>query len=529
MIGDYGLAKGLAYRYDSHDDLEEQRFHALRMATIKGQKDAETKQLAQDLKFPTAVNKWDSQQIANWSKDFVTNGIGGFLRENPDYATDPVKSAQLQHLKDLLHNNPLVAKASRNDYARAKHLEWKSKTPNAANFPEDAMLDQQWQNYERTGSIDGNPENKIDFTFVDPDKLFDTDAHLTKLAQDLTLDNIHQDDLGQLIRITRKPSEKTLQGSAAALLSNNEVGQQYMKDWYRLPEEKKAFYKTPQNFVARRFEDKARIDVEHRDNNAYLDAIKRSGSGKEKAAGEDPYSDAVLSKFSGIVNSMKLEPDHRGNIIPVFHNASGNQFQVPADIADAIVLNEHGQFIPGNDTKLITKDRNGNIKVDDLDEGLRGDQSVYNGTAGTTVTVHPIKDERSGKFVPMGHVDVHYRLKADDFNKRTNNRYFKDTEGRWNDDANEKYKQVYSHKKEYANEKDKEGTDYIYIKASKAKDLHNEITHATVNKRANIKARGEEKHTIEYFNRATNKYETGTPQDAINAGYTPEEVYGATE
>jgi hypothetical protein len=168
-MADIGIRKGLAqsFGYDQATaDLARQQ-EQMRQAKIYAENKA--KMLAEDFDYNNAINAWDNTAIKEYAQGKIKE-LGAFVRENPDYLYNVEKRIAYNNLKRELKDSKPLMEGLQVD-ANVKEMEkWKNDPKNAPllDTPEFQKTLQDYQNYIKTGSADGNTANRKLFTFYPP-------------------------------------------------------------------------------------------------------------------------------------------------------------------------------------------------------------------------------------------------------------------------------------------------------------------------------------------------------------------------
>lgn len=178
-----GLKKGLAvsFNYDQRvADIARQN-DQMRQAKLYAENQA--KMMAEDFEYNNAMNAWDNTQVKQYAQGKIKE-LGSFIRENPDYKYNLDKRIIYNNLKRELKDNPYLNAGMQVD-ANIKAMQAYMNDPKNAPLvqsEEFTPIKQQYENYLKTGSIDGNTANRKLFTFTPPEELVDTTPMLSKYA-----------------------------------------------------------------------------------------------------------------------------------------------------------------------------------------------------------------------------------------------------------------------------------------------------------------------------------------------------------
>jgi hypothetical protein len=188
-MAEFGIRKGLAqsFGYDQATaDLARQQ-DQMRQAKIYAENKA--KMLAEDFDYNSAINAWDNTAIKEYAQGKIKE-LGAFVRENPDYLYNVDKRIAYNNIKRELKDSKPLMEGLQVD-ANVKEMEkWKNDPKNAPllDTPEFQKTLQDYQNYVKTGSTDGNTVNRKLFTFYPPEERMDTLPKLMKYANETEYD-----------------------------------------------------------------------------------------------------------------------------------------------------------------------------------------------------------------------------------------------------------------------------------------------------------------------------------------------------
>lgn len=183
-MADYGIKKGLAIDlgYNQRiNDLARQN-NAMRQAQIYSENKA--KLLADDFDYNNAMNAWDNNAVKSYAQGKLKE-IGQFMRTNPDFETNIEKRVAYKNLVKELKDNRALNEGLQVD-SNIKAMQQYMNDPKNAPLVQSEDFQpimNQYQNYIKTGSIDGVGQNRKLFTFTPPEELVDTTPMLMKYAQ----------------------------------------------------------------------------------------------------------------------------------------------------------------------------------------------------------------------------------------------------------------------------------------------------------------------------------------------------------
>lgn len=173
LARDFGFNQGVADIARQNDQMRQAKLYAENQA----------KMMAEDFEYNNAMNAWDNTQVKQYAQGKIKE-LGSFIRENPDYKYNLDKRIIYNNLKRELKDNPYLNAGMQVD-ANIKAMQAYMNDPKNAPLvqsEEFTPIKQQYENYLKTGSIDGNTANRKLFTFTPPEEHMDTTPDLMKYA-----------------------------------------------------------------------------------------------------------------------------------------------------------------------------------------------------------------------------------------------------------------------------------------------------------------------------------------------------------
>ena len=181
---DFGTPLGLSLRVDTQRDIDNIRRDEMleRQRNIDAQTKA--KLFADDIQFGNAANPWDHKLLKGFSESKVKE-IGSFVTQNPDWNTNPQKLLQLKKLKNDLIDNDIVLRSERIKAHNDSMNKWLQdpKNKELISLPEVLKKRQEYDNYIKTGSIDGITGNGREFTWQQPEMGVDISSVFSQRAK----------------------------------------------------------------------------------------------------------------------------------------------------------------------------------------------------------------------------------------------------------------------------------------------------------------------------------------------------------
>jgi hypothetical protein len=188
-----GVALGGAYRHDFNSQITNyQREDALDRARRSEQR-AQMKMAYDGMEeMPDVIGEFDRNSIREkYEKSFTD--VGSFIKNNPNFDTDPEAYGKLAAIKNGFTNDQDVRRAITSTEQFKQMQDFIQANPDA-NPAEMTQIKQSWDMYNKTGTMDG--VNKSAFTFVNPGKAFNSTEYLLDFGKSLKTDTIQFDALG---------------------------------------------------------------------------------------------------------------------------------------------------------------------------------------------------------------------------------------------------------------------------------------------------------------------------------------------
>ena len=181
---EYGMRSALAYREPWTTDMNFALKNEAMDNAVKAAKDAKIAAVADKIKFATAENSYDKAQLKDYYKTTLIPSIGKYVAENPDWEHNVTKRMEFQSMLNEFTDNEIASRAARVDEGYKNFATYlKTNSVDLADPTSEASkLATQYDNYLKTGDIDGVAANKKEFVFVKPEK-FDINITAEALAK----------------------------------------------------------------------------------------------------------------------------------------------------------------------------------------------------------------------------------------------------------------------------------------------------------------------------------------------------------
>lgn len=237
---EYGATAGLAYTHNWDAEMQRQNYNeqADRQAKIDAENKA--KILGDKLHFDHLSNTWDNKLMQGFAETRIRE-IGKFVAENPNYESDAGLWAQFNQMSDELTNNDIVARSMRIQQNYESLVGYMQQNPGAENDPAIQQQLTDYDNYIKTGSVDGVTTNSKEFMFRNPDEQFNAQENIAKAYSQLAPQETY-DKSGVGIGATKtEVPDAALQSTAIGLL-NGPDGWRYNNIWKAMTPDQQAFY-----------------------------------------------------------------------------------------------------------------------------------------------------------------------------------------------------------------------------------------------------------------------------------------------
>lgn len=326
---DFGAPAGLAYRHDWNAAKQSDMYVNQLKQQAKIDAANRAKLLTDDLNFGTANNTWDMTQIKNFTNAKIKE-YGKYIAENPDWETNLAKRAEVKRQKQEFLNNDHVARGMRIDTHYSNMIKF-YQDPKNGDFRDDPYMAEkmkEYQNYAKTGSIDGDTNHGLEFSFQSPAEQVDTHALIRAAATKVKRDGIasHAGAGGnkQFVTTTSK------QRFSGGMISDPKFGKYIRTEWNNLDDDSKKSYGNIENYVATIAdpyfpEDKIHVGQ-------FFNPYGKGGKGSGKNGDvSDPFQrDIIQPLFSSPTTPVKINP---GAIDLVQQNGKGEYNLSDAEIS----------------------------------------------------------------------------------------------------------------------------------------------------------------------------------------------------
>jgi hypothetical protein len=189
---EYGTELGLAQNFQANERINDLRYRNHMMKQSQAESEAKAKMFADDLDFQNAANSYDNPIIKQHAKDTILK-IGQYVRQNPDYANNPNKLAEIKLMKNELRDNPHLLRGMASD-ASFKQLNADlaevAKNPEAHDTEAYQELLNQKNNYLKYGNQFGaeaaQKQGAQPFVYTKPKEFVNLPKALMELGSNIT-------------------------------------------------------------------------------------------------------------------------------------------------------------------------------------------------------------------------------------------------------------------------------------------------------------------------------------------------------
>lgn len=182
-MADYGTLQGLAQDFGFGQQTADLARRGNEMRAAQQLAEQRTAKEAADLEFATPMNAWDNENVKKYSQGKIKE-LGEFTRSNPDYKYNVDKLRVYNEIKRELNDNKFLNEGKGVDAEMKAMNAWEKDPKNAPliDTPEYQKQKIGYENYVKTGSIDGNTANRKLFAFIPPEELVDLTPYAQKYA-----------------------------------------------------------------------------------------------------------------------------------------------------------------------------------------------------------------------------------------------------------------------------------------------------------------------------------------------------------
>jgi len=223
-MADYGLSNAFAVRTGAGQAAENQINDFKYEQSLRKQNEAmamaKNAILQDDLDFQNGSNPYDQALIQEENKKLVQD-IGRFTRENPDWATNNTKAAQLKYIKQSMKTTPAVLRSVAYKDSINKlntDLAEVAKDPKKYDLEAYDNINKQVDNYHKYGNQYGEKaaqeQGPRPFVYQRPQDLINVPDTLLKAGKNINNFNVHKGkDLGEYMTEPKPEEVKAIKDS----------------------------------------------------------------------------------------------------------------------------------------------------------------------------------------------------------------------------------------------------------------------------------------------------------------------------
>jgi len=250
---DIGLASGLAQSGQYDQRINDIRYQQNMLRQQEAMNEAKRKLFESDILYSEGGNAFD-QPLVKAENQKITQAIGNYVNDNPDWETNFQKRAYVKQLKNSLKDNPTVLRALATNDNRNALLKYAQEAKQKGTpFDEDALNAElnRYSNYEKFGNPDGQEasqkEGMKSYIFSRPQDFIDMNNVYKEAGASIKNPEIVQTGNGGYYT---KPKAEDVDARTNSILQNhgNQLVKQFAKQGITDPNEIKKLVK--QNVIA---------------------------------------------------------------------------------------------------------------------------------------------------------------------------------------------------------------------------------------------------------------------------------------
>lgn len=243
-MAEFGTLQGLSVLLPDREASIRANAQLQRQAKISAQNHA--KMFADDFEYNNAMNAHDNPIVKEYANGQLTK-IGKYLRENPDWETNPMKRVQYKQMLHELKDNPELNRGLQSDANFSEASKWLANPKNAkmANNSKIAEgIKQQQSNYLKYGNQQGEDGlknfGKQHYNFIAPEDNINTLATLEKYAKSVHADYFVPEKKPGFVGAGKWTVSDNAKLSFSKQIFENEDGVAFDKQWENLPDNEKS-------------------------------------------------------------------------------------------------------------------------------------------------------------------------------------------------------------------------------------------------------------------------------------------------
>lgn len=289
---------------------------------------AKAAMFAQDLDFQNGSNPYDSEIIKGENQKLVST-LGKYVTENPDWATNVYKAAEVKRLKQSMKSTPAVLrsvayKASLDEYN--KYLQEALKTPNKYNLDQLDAFKRKIDNYTQFGNADGieaaKQQGAKPLVFTPPEEIENFEEIHRKSGDSMNPDEFATLRNGRDGAYTGKVSEGKLRAKAQELY--NQKQSQYDYIYKDSPDKIKSIMDAIDPYTKREYK------IGERNSLADAMALEKFKAGLKQGSdrpGASAYDISILNTDRAVPGAEYLDKTFTSTVPNFYRTADGKVVQ----------------------------------------------------------------------------------------------------------------------------------------------------------------------------------------------------------
>lgn len=365
-MADFGTRRGLAQSFNYDQQVADIARQNDQMRQAKLYAENQAKMQAEDFDYNNAMNAWDNTQVKEFAQNKIKE-LGSFIRENPDYKYNLEKRIVYNNIKKELKDNKPLLEGMQVD-ANVKAMQaWKDDPKNAplVDTPEFKRQLSEYDNYLKSGSIDGNSANRKLFKFYPPEEHMDTTPDLIKYANAANYDMEKTEYLSGSTGAKKRWVSDARKGDVAkAALGDAKLGRELRWEYNK--------------YLSEQGEGAQPITLEQyavTKLNPYFKAVEHDKFGiptKNKDSDGNGSTKSKMDLFGNLVNTAMSNPNTAVSAIGKGVKNIFTKGQEQFNLAQAGFMKDDGEIIPFTDVTLPsgTLDVSSSYMVYDKNRGV---------------------------------------------------------------------------------------------------------------------------------------------------------------
>lgn len=346
MNNDYGLSQALTFKTGAgeaaNNEINDLKYAQQQRKENEAMAMAKAQLFNQDLDFQNGSNPYDSAIIKNENQQLISS-LGKYVTENPDWATNVYKAAEVKRLKQSMKSTPAVLRSvaykdSVGEYN--KYLQEALKTPTKYNLDQLDAFKRKIDNYTQFGNSDGVDAAKSQgakpLIFTPPEEIENFEEIHRKSGDSMNPDEFATLRNGRDGAYTGKVSEDKLRAKAQELY--NQKRSQYDYIYKDSPDKVKSIMDAIDPYTKREYKIGERNSLA---DSMALEAFKAKLKQHSDQPGASAYDISILNTDRAVPGSEYLDKTFTSTVPNFYRTADGkivqnknDAFHFDGDIAE---------------------------------------------------------------------------------------------------------------------------------------------------------------------------------------------------